>query len=87
VADLQRAVYIHRMNGLRSILAVLINGASLVTFVVSGIIAWAPGLVMALGAIAGGYVGAAVARQLEPKWVRLFIILVGAFFTVWFFAK
>src|SRR5215211_1926346 len=49
---------IHRMNGLRSILAALINGVALATFVASGIVDWVPGLVMAVGAIAGGYAGA-----------------------------
>jgi uncharacterized protein len=78
---------IHRMNGLRSLLATLINAVALVTFVVWGLIDWVPGLVMAVGASAGGYAGAAVARQLDPKGVRLFIIVVGALLTLWFFVK
>lgn len=78
---------IHRMNGLKSILAVAINGVALATFVAAGIIVWAPGLLMILGAVVGGYGGAAVARKLNPKWVRVFIITVGSFLTVWFFVR
>jgi uncharacterized membrane protein YfcA len=78
---------IHQMNGLKSILAVAINGVALATFVASGIIEWVPGLVMTAGAVGGGYAGAAVAQQLDPRWVRAFIVAAGTLLTIWFFVR
>ena len=46
---------IHEMNGIKTLLAVAINGVALVEFIVNGAIAWAPGLIMVAGGIAGGY--------------------------------
>ena len=53
---------IHEMNGLKSLLAVVINGVALVEFILHGAIAWRPGVIMIIGATAGGYLGASVAR-------------------------
>ncbi|MBI5713972.1 MAG: sulfite exporter TauE/SafE family protein [Chloroflexi bacterium] len=47
---------IHRMNGLKAVLAVLINGAAVVTFTIRNYISWQHALVMIAGAIIGGYV-------------------------------
>ena len=56
---------IHEMNGLKTLLAVAINGVALVEFIVTGAIAWAPGLIMVAGGIVGGYYGAFLARQID----------------------
>jgi len=68
---------IHQMNGLKNVLAVCINGVAAVYFVVSGAVVWGFALVMAAGAIAGGYTGATVARRLSEAVVRRFVIVVG----------
>ena len=78
---------IHEMNGLKTVLAVVINGVALVTFILYGAIAWRPGVVMAIGGIVGGYVGAAPARLLNPDLVRGFIIAVGWVLTAYFFLR
>jgi uncharacterized membrane protein YfcA len=49
---------IHEMNGLKSLLAVAINGVALAAFLLYGVVDWAHGGVMIGGAIVGGYVGA-----------------------------
>ena len=61
---------IHEMNGLKAVLAVVINGVALVEFVAHGVIAWAPGLIMVAGGILGGYFGASFARRLPQASVR-----------------
>jgi len=78
---------IHAMNGLKAILASLINGVAVVLFVAQGKVYWPEALVMILGAIAGGYGGAAVARKLDPRFVRRFVIFVGVAMTAYFFVR
>jgi uncharacterized membrane protein YfcA len=78
---------IHRMNGVKSVLAVAINGIALAEFIILDAIAWQPGLVMITGGIAGGYAGAAVARRLDQQLVRGFIIGVAWIMTVYFFIR
>jgi uncharacterized membrane protein YfcA len=77
----------HAMNGLKAILAVAINGVALVAFVFQGAVAWTPGLVMVAGGIVGGYAGAAVARRLDERFVRVFAIVVAWVMTIYFFLR
>ena len=78
---------IHEMNALKSVLAALINGVALAEFVMTGRVVWGPGLVMVVGAIAGGYMGAAVARRLNPRAVRGFVVAVAWTMTIYFFVR
>ena len=78
---------IHQMNAVKSVLAVIINGVALAEFVALGAIAWAPGAIMVAGGIAGGYVGAATARQVDPRYVRNLIMVVAWGMTVYFFVR
>jgi uncharacterized protein len=78
---------IHEMNGLKALLAVFINGVAVVTFVLAGIVAWGPALVMLVGTIIGGYGTAAYVQRVDQRWVRGFVIFVGVTMTVYFFVK
>jgi uncharacterized membrane protein YfcA len=65
------------MNALKTLLAVLINGISVVVFIVDGQIVWRYALVMAVSAMVGGYLAARCARYL-PRWfVRWTVIAAG----------
>jgi hypothetical protein len=77
----------HEMNGLKTMLAIAINGVALAAFVVSGAISWAPGIVMAVGGIAGGYAGAALARRVPGRAVRAVVIVVAWGMTGYFFLR
>lgn len=77
----------HQMNGLKSALAVAINGVATAEFVRRGAVVWMPGLVMVAGAVAGGYAGAAIARRMGAGSVRLFVIVVAWSMTVYFFVR
>jgi uncharacterized membrane protein YfcA len=76
---------IHQMNGLKSFLGVSINGIALVLFVLKGVITWKFGLAMAVGATLGGYATASLARKIETRYVRTFVIVIGWGMTVYFF--
>lgn len=78
---------IHEMNGLKSLLAVAINGVAVAAFVIDGAIAWAPGVVMVAGGIAGGYVGAAMARRIAGTAVRGVVTAIAWGMTAYFFAR
>lgn len=75
----------HAMNGLKALLAVAINGVALVAFVATGSVAWAPGLVMVAGGVAGGYFGASLARRTDGGRVRVFVVGVAWVMTAFFF--
>jgi uncharacterized protein len=78
---------IHEMNGLKTLLGVAINALALLEFVVKGAVAWGPGLFMMGGSILGGYFGAALARRMNPAWVRGAVIGIGWTMTVYFFLR
>lgn len=78
---------IHEMNGLKSILAVAINGVALVAFIADDAIAWGPGLVMVAGGITGGYLGAALARRGGAAAVNRFVLVIGWAMTAYFFVR
>jgi uncharacterized protein len=67
---------IHAMNGLKSLLAVIINGVAIVAFVADRAVAWRPGLIMMAGTIAGGWFGARIARRVPVRAARAFEMLV-----------
>jgi hypothetical protein len=68
---------IHRMNALKTLLAAFINGVSVIIFVLGGKVDWRYALIMAVAAIAGGYIGARLARKLNRNAVRWIVILIG----------
>lgn len=68
---------IHRMNGLKNFLAAAINGVAAVYFIFHGGVRWSDAIVMAAGAIAGGYGGAGIARRLGQRLVRRAVVGIG----------
>lgn len=78
---------IHRINGLKTALAVSVNGIALIYFALRGIIVWHLALVMGVGAIFGGYVAARVSKRIDQNLLRNFVIAVGVIVSVWLFVK
>lgn len=78
---------IHRMNGLKTILGMLINVIAFVFFAVKGLVVWPLAAVMAAGAVAGGWVGARAALRVDQRWIRRFVIGVGLVVSAWLFVK
>jgi uncharacterized membrane protein YfcA len=80
-------VHIHQMNALKTLLGVATNGLALLTFVVSGAVEWRFAWVMIAGSMLGGYCGAALARTVDPKWVRFLVVCIGWAMTIYFFLR
>ena len=76
---------IHQMNALKTFLAACINLVAVIEFTVKGKVAWPYALLMAVAAIAGGYLGAHYARRLRPSVVRWFVIAIGFALSAYFF--
>ncbi len=68
---------IQSSNALKGVLSALINAAALVYFVAFGPVRWGPAIIMAVGALAGGYLGVGIARRLGKRWLRLTVITYG----------
>ena len=68
---------IHQMNGFKNLLATCINGIAAVYFIWMGMVRWQEAVVMAIGAITGGVLGAHFARRLERATVRKMVIGIG----------
>lgn len=68
---------LQRLNGLKIIIAVAINGIAAILFLILTPIAWPPAILIAIGSILGGQLGAHVGRRLSPFALRSAIIVIG----------
>ena len=68
---------IHRMNGFKNINGLIINAIAIVIFAWKQLVDWKIALIMAVGAILGGYLGAGTAKKVGQKNVRKIVIAIG----------
>ena len=86
---------IHQMNGLKVLLATIINGIAAVIFLVGSIQAisaadrvdWPIALAMALAGVVGGFLGMVAARRVRQDQLRAIILTIGVLLTVVYFVK
>ncbi|MFJ4680162.1 sulfite exporter TauE/SafE family protein [Kitasatospora sp. NPDC088783] len=65
------------VNGIKNVLAMLVNGVAAVFFLFASSIDWTAALLVAVGATLGGAFGAKIGRRLPPIALRTLIVLVG----------
>jgi uncharacterized protein len=75
------------MNSLKILLAVLMNAAAVVTFIIAGLVHWRLTIIAGIAAIVGGYVGIHASRRLPQNVVKGFVIAIGLILTIYFFMK
>jgi uncharacterized membrane protein YfcA len=68
---------IHQMNGLKNFFALCINGVAALYFIWAKMVYWPDVVIMAVGAIIGGYLCAGFARRLGRDAVKRIVIGVG----------
>ena len=78
---------IHEMNSLKVVFGGSINGIAAVYFIYAGMVEWPYVLIMAVGAILGGYLGAGTARSLGRTAVRRIVIAIGFGMAISLFVK
>ncbi|HNX66338.1 MAG TPA: sulfite exporter TauE/SafE family protein [Bacteroidales bacterium] len=75
------------LNALKQLLSLCINVAAAVFFLFSNLINWPIALVMATGAITGGYLGGKLAGIINPVTLRRVIVMIGLAVSVYYFCK
>ena len=78
---------IHRMNGVKTLLASAINGISVVLFIWFDKVHWNLAVPMILASIVGGFVGASVARRLNKNLVRQTVVVIGMLMSAYYFLR
>ncbi len=68
---------LQQLNGLKSALSLLINAVALIAFSLFAPVDWGVVAVLAPAALVGGYLGAQVARRLNPARLRLVVVAFG----------
>jgi uncharacterized protein len=72
---------IHRMNAVKVVLGGVINGIAALAFVLAGAVDVATTPIMTAGAVLGSLLGASVARRMDPRVVRWFVVALGLVLT------
>jgi uncharacterized membrane protein YfcA len=73
---------LQRLNGLKTVLAFVVNIVGVLVFLVSGRVAWIFALILLVTAYAGGILGARVARRLSASTLRAAVIVLGVVVSV-----
>ena len=73
---------IHRANGIKNFLGICINGIAVFSFSIAHMVLWPRALLMAVGATAGGYMGARTARRVGRVFIRRAIVVIGFVITI-----
>jgi len=68
---------IHRMNGLKNLAAICINGLAAVTFALAGRVNWPVAGMMMIGGVLGGFAGARMAKRLGQETVKRLVVAIG----------
>jgi uncharacterized membrane protein YfcA len=68
---------IQRLNALKGMSSLIINVIAVAWFALFGPVEWGIAAIMAVGALAGGYLGVGVARRLGKDWLRATVIIYG----------
>lgn len=68
---------LNRANGIKNFLGICINSIAVLSFALSHLVVWSDALLMAGGALLGGYFGASMAVRIGQAWVRRGIVVIG----------
>jgi uncharacterized membrane protein YfcA len=68
---------LQRLNGVKNVLAGLVNGLAGLIFLVVADVDWTAVALIAAGSVVGGQLGATVGRRLSPLVLRVVIVIVG----------
>ena len=78
---------INQVNALKVIATATANGIAVVTFIVEKQIVWKYCLMMMIAAAVGGYLGARYSRGLNPRFMRMLVVVIGLGMAAYFFWK
>ena len=73
---------LQRLNGLKNVLAAVVNAVAAIIFILVAPVAWVPAILLAIGSTIGGQLGAVVGRRLSPLALRVAIVTIGTIVAV-----
>ena len=68
---------LQRLNAVKNVVTAVVNGLAAILFAVLAPVDWPAAILLAIGAIVGGQIGAYVGRRLSPLALRGAIIVIG----------
>lgn len=70
---------LQRLNGVKNVLVLVVNTVAAASYIIVGFnrINWLAALLVAIGSLIGGYVGARIGRRLNPIVLRCVIVVLG----------
>jgi uncharacterized protein len=77
----------HMMNAMKNVAASFVAMTSIICLYSSHFIHWHTGLIMAVGSLIGGYVGARYAQRLSGNGLRMVIIGIGMIAVIYLFVR
>lgn len=78
---------LQRINGLKNVLAAIVNVVAAILFVCVTTVAWLPAALIAVSSIVGAQVGAVVGRRIPATVLRWIIVVVGVVVAVLLFLR
>ena len=75
------------MNVAKLIFVGLMNTAAVITFIIAGAVHWPQALTMMAAGVAGGYAGGHFSGMIDPRIIKVFVVVMGTVLTVWFAMK
>lgn len=76
-----------RLNALKQAVAFSVNVAAAVYFLFSGQVVWSAALVMAVGALIGGWLGGKLAGTIKPSTLRWTVVTIGVIVSIIYFMR
>jgi uncharacterized membrane protein YfcA len=76
-----------KMNAIKNMLAVTINGTAMIYFIRSGTVVWEVALFAAVFALIGGYGLGRFARRIDQNVLRWGVVIAGIVVSIWMFAR
>lgn len=78
---------LNAMNGMKNVVSALLTAIAVAIYAWGGVVAWPQALLMMMGATAGGYFGARLARRIPASALRAGIVVIGFIMTTLFFLR
>lgn len=76
-----------RLNALKQAVAFAVNVAAAIYFLFSGHVLWTAALVMAVGALIGGWLGGNLAGRIKPSTLRWTVVTIGVIVAIIYFVR
>ncbi|HEY5730901.1 MAG TPA: sulfite exporter TauE/SafE family protein [Anaerolineales bacterium] len=76
-----------RLNALKQAVAFSVNIAAAIYFLFSGQVLWSAALVMAVGALIGGWLGGKLAGRIKPSTLRWTVVTIGVIVSIIYFVR